>query len=166
MSGFLEYFQFVLAPQMITGLALGVAVVLVALGLTIIFGLLDVINMAHGEFYALGAYLAATLVAKGASFWLCLALVPVAMAAIGYFTERTLIQRVFHSKDRHILTLLLTFGLAIIAEDAFKLVYGPNPYKPESPIAGASEVLGILLPNYRLILSVAGASRIVAVWLD
>ena len=48
MSGFLEYFQFVLAPQMITGLALGVAVVLVALGLTIIFGLLDVINIAHG----------------------------------------------------------------------------------------------------------------------
>jgi branched-chain amino acid transport system permease protein len=58
MTGFLEYVQFVLAPQMITGLALGIAVVLVALGRTIIFGLLDVINMAHGEFYAVGAYLA------------------------------------------------------------------------------------------------------------
>ncbi len=61
MTGLLEYVQFVLAPQMITGLALGVAVVLVALGLTIIFGLLDVINMAHGEFYAVGAYLALAL---------------------------------------------------------------------------------------------------------
>jgi len=59
MTVFLEYIQFVLAPQMITGLSLGVAVVLVALGLTIIFGLLDVINMAHGEFYAVGAYLRA-----------------------------------------------------------------------------------------------------------
>ena len=123
MTEFIETLQFVYAPQVVNGLSIGVAVILMALGLTIIFGLLDVINMAHGEFYALGAYLAVTLAAKGASFWLCLALVPLAMAVIGYFTERTLIQRVFHSKDRHILTLLLTFGLAIIAEDAFKLAY-------------------------------------------
>ena len=165
MTELLDTLQFVYAPQVVNGLAIGVAVILMALGLTIIFGLLDVINMAHGEFYALGAYLGLTLVAKGVSFWLCLAIVPVAMAAIGYFTERMLIQRVFHSKDRHILTLLLTFGLAIIAEDAFKLVYGPNPYKPESPIAGASEVFGIVLPNYRLFLILAGAAIIVAVWL-
>ena len=52
----IDYLQFVLAPQILIGLTLGVAVVLVALGLTIIFGLLDVINMCHGEFYALGAY--------------------------------------------------------------------------------------------------------------
>jgi branched-chain amino acid transport system permease protein len=83
--------------------------------------------------------------------------VPLLMAAIGYFTERTLIQRVFHSKDRHILTLLLTFGLAIITEDLFKLGYGPNPYKPESPIPGASELFGIMLPNYRVFLIVAGS---------
>jgi len=58
MNDALEWLQFVLAPQMINGLSIGVAVVLMALGLTIIFGLLDVINMAHGEFYAIGAYLA------------------------------------------------------------------------------------------------------------
>ena len=134
MTELLESLQFVYGPQVANGLAIGVAVVLMALGLTIIFGLLDVINMSHGEFYALGAYLAITLVGKGLNFWVCLALVPVLMAAIGYAAERTLIQRVFHHKDRHVLTLLLTFGLAIIAEDAFKLAYGPNPYKPESPI--------------------------------
>jgi branched-chain amino acid transport system permease protein len=161
----LESFQFVYGPQVVNGLAIGVAVILMALGLTIIFGLLDVINMAHGEFYALGAYLGLTLVAKGVSFWLCLALVPLIMAAIGYATERALIQRVFHSGDRHTLTLLLTFGLAIIAEDAFKLAYGPNPYKPDAPISGASELLGIMLPNYRLFLIIAGAAIIVAVWL-
>jgi branched-chain amino acid transport system permease protein len=165
MSEFVETLQFVYGPQVANGLAIGVAVVLMALGLTIIFGLLDVINMAHGEFYALGAYLGITLVAKGASFWLCLALVPLIMAAIGYATERALIQRVFHSADRHTLTLLLTFGLAIIAEDAFKLAYGPNPYKPDAPIPGASEFLGIVLPNYRLFLIVAGAVIIFAVWL-
>ncbi len=102
---------------------------------------------------------------KGASFWLCLALVPLIMAAIGYATERALIRRVFHSGDRHTLTLLLTFGLAIIAEDAFKLAYGPNPYKPDAPISGASELLGVMLPNYRLFLIAAGTAIIVAVWL-
>ena len=165
MTELLESLQFVYGPQVANGLAIGVAVVLMALGLTIIFGLLDVINMAHGEFYALGAYLGITLVAEGASFWLCLALVPMIMAAIGYATERALIQRVFHSGDRHTLTLLLTFGLAIIAEDGFKLAYGPNPYKPDAPISGASELLGIVLPNYRLFLIVAGAAIILAVWL-
>jgi len=164
MTEILESLQFVYGPQVANGLAIGVAVVLMALGLTIIFGLLDVINMSHGEFYALGAYLAITLVGKGLNFWICLALVPVLMAAIGYAAERTLIQRVFHHKDRHVLTLLLTFGLAIIAEDAFKLAYGPNPFKPEAPITGASEILGIMLPNYRLFLIVAGAAIIATVW--
>ncbi len=164
MTELIETLQFVYAPQVVNGLAIGVAVILMALGLTIIFGLLDVINMAHGEFYALGAYLGITLVAKGVSFWVCLALVPVVMAGIGYFTERMLIQRVFHTKDRHILTLLLTFGLAIIAEDIFRLGYGPNPYKPESPIPGASELFGVILPNYRLFLIAAGTAIIVAVW--
>ena len=61
MTEVLEYAQFVLAPQVVTGLTFGVAVILVAIGLTIIFGLLDVINMSHGEFYALGAFMALAL---------------------------------------------------------------------------------------------------------
>ena len=111
MSNAMEWLQFVLAPQMINGLSIGVAVVLMALGLTIIFGLLDVINMAHGEFYAIGAYLAVALLATGMSFWWALVLTPLLMAVLGFVTERGLIQRVFHSKDRHTLTLLLTFGV-------------------------------------------------------
>ncbi len=79
MSAAIEYFQFVLAPQMLIGLVLGVAVILVALGLTIIFGLLDVINMSHGEFYALGAFIALALAAVGLPFWLLLMLVPLLM---------------------------------------------------------------------------------------
>jgi branched-chain amino acid transport system permease protein len=114
MGGFMDTLQFVLAPQVINGLSIGVAVILMALGLTIIFGLLDVINMAHGEFYALGAYLGLGLSAAGVNFWLMLLLVPLIMAPVGYALERVLIQRVFHHKDRHILTLLLTFGLAIV----------------------------------------------------
>jgi branched-chain amino acid transport system permease protein len=161
----LDWLQFVLAPQVVNGLSIGVAVVLMALGLTIIFGLLDVINMAHGEFYAIGAYAALALIGVGLPFWWALALTPLLMAAVGYATERALIQRVFHSKDRHTLTLLLTFGIAIILEDILKIVFGANPLRIEQPITGATEMFGLFFPNYRLFLMAVGASVIAVVWL-
>ena len=161
----LDWLQFVLAPQVVNGLSIGVAVVLMALGLTIIFGLLDVINMAHGEFYAIGAYAALALIGAGLPFWWALALTPLLMALVGYATERALIQRVFHSKDRHTLTLLLTFGIAIILEDILKIVFGANPLRIEQPITGATEMFGLFFPNYRLFLMAVGAVVIAAVWL-
>ena len=163
MSGAVEYFQYVLAPQMLIGLVLGVAVILVALGLTIIFGLLDVINMSHGEFYALGAFIAVALGTIGLPFWLLLILVPLVMLPVGYIVERGLIQRVFHAGERHVTTLLLTFGLGLVLEDTFGLVFGPNPYKPDIPIAGGVEAFGIFLPSYRLFLIVIGGAIIAAV---
>ena len=163
MSGFIDYFQFVLAPQMITGLALGVAVVLVALGLTIIFGLLDVINMAHGEFYAVGAYLALALGASGISFWLLLLIVPLLMLPLGYVVERGLIQRVFNLPDRHVTTLLLTFGLGLVIEEGLKIVFGSNTQRPPTPISGAVELMGVLLPTYRLFLILIGFAIVAAV---
>lgn len=165
MSNAMEWLQFVLAPQMINGLSIGVAVVLMALGLTIIFGLLDVINMAHGEFYAIGAYLAVALLATGMSFWWALVLTPLLMAVLGFVTERGLIQRVFHSKDRHTLTLLLTFGVAVVLEDALKIAFGANPLRLEAPISGATEMLGLFFPNYRLFVMLFGGALIAAVWL-
>lgn len=153
MDGVLTYIQFVLAPQMVTGLALGVAVVLVALGLTIIFGLLDVINMAHGEFYAIGAYLAVALGLAGINFWVLLLLVPLIMAPLGYAVERGLIQRVFNTgEDRHVTTLLLTFGLAMVIEELILIAFGVETMRPATPIPGGVEVFGMFLPNYRLFL--------------
>lgn len=165
MTGAVDWLQFVLAPQMINGLSIGVAVVLMALGLTIIFGLLDVINMAHGEFYAIGAYLAVALLGVGLPFWWALLLTPLLMAVMGYATERGLIQRVFHSKDRHTLTLLLTFGVGVVLEDVLKIAFGANPLPMESPISGATEVVGLFFPNYRLFVMVFGGLVIAAVWL-
>lgn len=153
----IDYLQFVLAPQMVTGLSLGIAVILVALGLTIIFGLLDVINMSHGEFYAVGAYLALSLGVAGVPFWLLLLIVPAVMIPIGIAVEKGLIQRVFNSPDRHTTTLLLTFGLALVIEEALAIVYGPNTQRPPTPIRGVVEVFGVILPNYRLFLILFGA---------
>jgi branched-chain amino acid transport system permease protein len=165
MTSILEWLQFVLAPQSINGLSIGVAVVLMALGLTIIFGLLDVINMAHGECYALGAYAAVVILGMGISFWWALLLTPLLMAAMGYAMERGLIQQVFHSKDRHTLTLLLTFGMATVMEDAIKIVFGANPRSVEAPVSGATELFGLFFPNYRLFVMLLGGAIIVAVWL-
>ena len=164
MGALTDYVQFVLMPQMFNGLTIGVAVILMALGLTIIFGLLDVFNMAHGEFYALGAYLGVTLASRGVSFWLLLVLVPLLLLPAGFLVDRALIQRVFHQKERHMLTMLLTFGLAIVMEDLFKAAYGPNTLKPDSPLQGGTEVLGNFFPTYRLFLVGIGAFTIAAVW--
>lgn len=165
MTSILEWLQFVLAPQSINGLSIGVAVVLMALGLTIIFGLLDVINMAHGECYALGAYMVVVILGMGLSFWWALVLTPLIMGLFGYVMERGLIQRVFHSKDRHTLTLLLTYGMATVLEDAIKIVFGANPQRVEAPVTGGTELLGLFFPNYRLFVMLVGGAIIVAVWL-
>jgi len=138
---------------------------MMALGLTIIFGLLDVINMAHGEFYAIGAFFLVGLLGLGVNYWVCIFLVPVLLLPFGYFIERTLIQPIFHKGDRHILTLLLTFGLSIMFQDLLKIIFGPNPIRPENPLPGGTEVLGIFMPNYRLFLIVAGSAIVAAVWI-
>lgn len=160
---FLDYLQFVLAPQIVNGLAFGIAVVLVALGLTIIFGLLDVINMSHGEFYAIGAFAALVLAALGLNFWMLIALVPILMVPLGMMVERYLIRRVYDSKDRHVTTLLLTFGLGLIVEDLLKIVFSPNTHRPDNPLPGAAEYFGILIPNYRMFLILFGTVIILLV---
>lgn len=159
-----DYLQFVLAPQMLNGLSFGIAIVLMALGLTIIFGLLDVINMAHSEFFALGAYGGFVLTAAGFNFWVAMAIVPILMLPLGALTERLLVRRVFDSPDRHTLTLLLTLGLSMIVVDLLKLHFGPNPVKPETPISGGIELFGVFLPAYRMFLIVLGAAIIGAVY--
>ena len=158
-----DYLHFVLAPQMLNGLALGISVVLVALGLTIIFGLLDVINMSHGEFYAIGAYGALALSLTGMNYWVLIALVPLLMVPLGVVTERYLIRRVYDGADRHVSTLLLTFGLGLIAEDVLRILFGPNTHRPENPLPGATDLLGIYIPTYRLFLIAVGIVIILGV---
>lgn len=164
MGGVLGYVQFVLAPQVLNGLTIGIALVLVALGLTVIFGLLDVVNMAHGEFYALGAYLSMTLYSMGLDFWLALVIVPLAMVPLGFLVERGLIQRVYASRNRHTLTLLLTIGMSMALQDGFSVAYGSNTLRPSFPITGGTQILGVFLPNYRLFLLAAGTVTVVVTW--
>ncbi|TAN25903.1 MAG: branched-chain amino acid ABC transporter permease [Castellaniella sp.] len=160
----IDYIEFVLAPQVVNGLTIGVAIILVSLGLSIIFGLLDVVNMAHGEFYALGAFISMSLYSLGLGFWFALVVTPLIVLPIGVLLERGLIQLVYHRPARHVQTLLLTIGISIMLKDLFDMIYGPNTMRPDSPISGVARLGDIIVPNYRLFLMGFGTIVILLTW--
>lgn len=159
----IDFLQFVLAPQVVNGLTLGVALVLVTLGLTITFGLLDVLNMSHGELYAAGAFGAVALGMLGIGFWGSIVLVPLLMVPLAMLLERLFIRPVYSRPDRHTTTLLVTFGLSLVLEDSLKLAFGPNPYRADNPLPGAVSFGAMVLPTYRLFLIGAGSLVIASV---
>lgn len=122
---------------------------LVSLGLAIIFGLMNVINMAHGEFLMLGCYAMMELTRAGLPFFLALALAPFAVAVIGLIAEELVIRRTYH---RLIDTILATWGLALVLRQAMVLIYGPGSYAVSPPDVGSVLLFGGPYPVYRLIV--------------
>lgn len=164
MEDLLPYLHFVVLPQVIDGLIIGVALALVALGLTMIFGLLDVINLAHGEFYMLGGYAAFTLVAAGMGYWAALVLVPLLIGVLGWGLEEIGIRPLMQRRDRAVVTLLLTFGVSLILRDVAQVVWGTETHSVATPIAGISDLAGALVPNYRIFVFAVGVLAIVVTW--
>src|SRR5699024_3435081 len=95
--------------------------VLVALGLAVIFGLMNVINLAHGEFVTIGAYSVATIMAAGGNFWVALILAPCIGFALGLLLERSIIQRLYTSPTS---AILATWGLSLIIQQTIQLIFG------------------------------------------
>jgi branched-chain amino acid transport system permease protein len=158
------YLQFVVAPQVVDGLMIGMAIVLVALGLTLIFGLLEVINMAHGELYMAGAYAALTAASVGLGFWGSLILAPIFVALIGLIIERMGFRPLQARPHRAILTILLTFGISLMLRDAARAIWGPDPHGIAPPITGVFNLGGVLIPNYRLMVLVIATLLVITVW--
>jgi branched-chain amino acid transport system permease protein/urea transport system permease protein len=136
------------------------ALLLVTLGLVIIFGLMNVINMAHGELFLLGAYCVVLVQQHGGSFWLALTLAPLLLAAIGLAIEELVIRHVYH---RFIDTILATWGLSLIIKQAVVIAFGPTARQVDGPLPQTVELLGTLYPAYRLFIMavavlVAGAT--------
>lgn len=123
------------------------ALLLVTLGLVIIFGLMNVINMAHGELFLLGAYTVVLVQRHGGSFWLALVLAPLALAAIGLLIEELVIRHVYH---RFIDTILATWGLSITLKQAVIIAFGPTAQQVDNPLPRAVTILDTLYPAYRL----------------
>jgi len=153
-----------LLEQVVNGLVLGGYYLLIALGLSLIFSVGGVVNLAHGAFYALGAY-ASLEIARHLGFGAAVALSPIAVALLGIAFERFLLRR-FYTADP-ILPLLLTFGLALVAEQAIRMIWGAAPLPASMPQAlKGSVMLGdFLFSRYRLLLLAIVAVVLAGVWL-
>jgi branched-chain amino acid transport system permease protein len=136
--------------QLLIGLINGSFYALLSLGLAVIFGMLNIINFAHGAQYMMGAFAAYLLLAHvGANYWVALVVAPIAIAAIGVAIERLLLQRLY--KLDHLYGLLLTFGLALIIQGIFRNYYGSSglPYQVPAQLQGGRNLGFMFLPNYR-----------------
>jgi branched-chain amino acid transport system permease protein len=166
MEDLVAYLHFVVLPQFIDALIIGVALALVALGLTMIFGLLDVINLAHGELYMLGGYAAFTLLGWGAGYWSALVLVPLLVGIVGWGLEELGIRPLLPRADRAIVTLLLTFGVSLVFRDIAQVIWGTETRAVAAPLTGIVHVADVVIPTYRLFVFGCGLVAILATsWL-
>src|SRR2546422_6266511 len=139
--------------------------VLPAIGVSVIFGLMTVVNFAHGSFYMLGAYVAFSVLGLTKSFWATLVLAPLVVGSLGFLVERFLIRRLYgRSPDD---PLLLTFGLSLILVEGVKLVWGKIGLTLDPPraFAGALNLGFMTFPVYRLFVIVVTAAVLVGLWL-
>jgi branched-chain amino acid transport system permease protein/urea transport system permease protein len=125
------------------------ALLLVALGLIIIFGLMNVINMAHGEFFLLGAYTVVLVQDAGGGFWLGLLAAPLVLAAMGLALDELVVRHVYH---RFIDTILATWGLSLALKQAVIVVFGPTAQQVQNPLPSQVLILGAVYPSYRLFI--------------
>jgi branched-chain amino acid transport system permease protein len=141
-----------LLAQVFTGLVLGMIYVLLAIGLSLIFGLMTVVNFAHGALFMLGAYFGVFLLTYTRSFWVALIVAPLMVGALGLLMERFLIRRLYgRSPDD---PLLLTFGLSLILIEGVKVFWGKIGLTLDPPraLAGAVDLGFMAFPAYRLFL--------------
>ena len=151
--------------QLLLGLVNGSFYAMLSLGLAVIFGLLGIVNFAHGALYMIGAYVAFLLTAHlGIGFWGALVIVPLVVGALGVVIERTLLKRLYNIDP--IYGLLLTFGLALIAEGVFRDQFGVSGQQYAVPdlLQGATNLGFMVLPNYRGFVIFASLAICLVTW--
>ena len=154
-----------LAAQLFTGLVLGMILVLLAVGLSLIFGLMTVVNFAHGSLYMLGAYLGFFLLGLTKNFWISLVVAPLLVGLFGLLIERVLVRPLYgRSIDD---PLLLTFGLSLVLVEAARLIWGKIGLTLDPPpaLAGAVNLGFSAFPLYRLFVIAVTLAVLVALWL-
>ncbi len=151
--------------QLLIGLINGSFYALLSLGLSVIFGLLNIINFAHGALYMMGAFVAYFLLQwAGLGYWWALLISPVAVGLLGVVLERTMLKRLYHLD--HLYGLLLTFGLALIIQGLFRNQFGSSglPYAMPAQLAGGRSLGFMFLPNYRAWVIVFSLGTCLATW--
>jgi len=152
-----------LLEQVVNGLLVGAYYLLIALGLSLIFSLGGVVNLAHGGFYAIGAYLAVTL-APRLGFAGAFVASPLLVAMLGVVAERVFFRRFYRSDP--ILSLLLTFGLAMVIEQSLRMIFGaaPQPFSIPPELRGQIFIGDFIYPRYRLIIFGIAVAAVLATW--
>ncbi|MBC3809905.1 MULTISPECIES: branched-chain amino acid ABC transporter permease [Undibacterium] len=151
--------------QLLLGLVNGSFYAMLSLGLAVIFGLLNVINFAHGALYMMGAFLAwMGMNYFGINYWVMLILAPVLVGLFGIIIEKTMLRWLY--KLDHLYGLLLTFGITLMLEGVFRSVYGVSgqPYSVPDALMGATNLGFMILPNYRAWVVIASLTVCFATW--
>jgi branched-chain amino acid transport system permease protein len=144
--------------QTLNGLQFGLMLFLLAAGLTLVFGIMDMINLAHGSLYMIGAYLMATFVQASGSFWVALPLAVAATALIGAALEMSVLRRLYARE--HLAQVLGTFAVILIANEAVRIVWGAQPLLLNPPPGLSGPVAlpgGLQYASYRLLIIAVGA---------
>ncbi|HZP87291.1 MAG TPA: branched-chain amino acid ABC transporter permease [Burkholderiales bacterium] len=155
-----------LLGQLLLGLVNGSFYAILSLGLAVIFGLLNIVNFAHGALYMMGAYVAwLGLELFGLNYWWALLLAPLIIGLFGVLIERALLRWLY--KLDHLYGLLLTFGVALVIEGTYRYFFGVSgqPYPVPDLLAGATDIGFMVLPNYRAWVVVASLAVCLATWL-
>ncbi|HSI54674.1 MAG TPA: branched-chain amino acid ABC transporter permease [Ramlibacter sp.] len=151
--------------QLMLGLVNGAFYAMLSLGLAVIFGLLDVVNFAHGALYMLGAFAAWIMLDLwGVNYWIALIAAPLVVGVLGVVIERTMLKRLYGLDPLY--GLLLTFGLSLILEGIFRKLYGVSgqSYPVPDALAGATNLGFMILPNYRAWVVVASITICLGTW--
>lgn len=150
--------------QLLTGISLGSIYALLALGLTLIFGMLNVVNFAHGAFFMVGAFLGIYFLGVTGNFWFSLVLTPIVTGCLGLLTERYLVRPLYGRGLDY--PLLLTFGLSYVLIELVRILFGIEglPSTTPSGLTGSINVGFGVFPKYRLFLIFATALIILGVW--
>ena len=159
----MDYVLTILLPQLLHGLVFGAALGLLALGLTVIFGLLGVMNFAHGELYMLGAYAGIAVIGVTHSFRVALLVAPLLVGVVGAVTEMTTLRLVYNREPLY--GLILTFGLALVFREGARQIWGGDMRRILPPFTGSTPLLGMTYPDYRLFLLAASSLILLALWL-
>ena len=151
--------------QALNGLAYSMLLFLLAAGLSLIFGLMDVVNLAHGGFYMLGAYLGLSFVRWTGSFWVAVVLVPPLVAAGGFLLEWEFLRPLY--RRTHLDQILLTFGFAFVISDVVRWLWGAEVQSLAAPpgLDRSIPMLGTLFPAYRLFVIALGGALALGLWL-
>lgn len=152
--------------QLLNGLVTSMLLFVMAAGLSLIFGQMNVINLSHGSFYLLGGYIGLTMVRQLGDFWLALLLAPLVVSLVGLFIEYFFLRRLY-GEHRHLDQVLFTFGLALIAADLIRWNYGAYVEAVPAPslLDGHIQLFDIQFPIYRLSIIFFGLLIMLFLWL-